>query len=246
MTALDLSSLTPAERRVLILLAEGHTAKSIAAEIGLSVNAVNERLREARRKVGVASSRELARALAAQESWDKQIGMAPASLEAAMLPPVGDASSGRRRLSKELVTMTVAALALTAALLAAQQKDLASVPSLYADPVQPAPTPATLHRELGAQSTDRAWAPAAERQLTDTYLTVVGVRKVKVTCKSSLCEVTGAIVPDQAPTTVEVLQTEPLLRSVRKRGFSDMPTFGVETSKDDSVDFVAYWRRSDH
>ena len=58
---IDLSRLNEAERRVLRLLAEGHTAKSIAAELATSPAAVNERLREARRKTGVGSSRELAR-----------------------------------------------------------------------------------------------------------------------------------------------------------------------------------------
>ena len=57
---MDLSRLNEAERRVLGLLAEGHTAKSIANTIGSTPAAVNERLREARRKTGVGSSRELA------------------------------------------------------------------------------------------------------------------------------------------------------------------------------------------
>ena len=70
------------ERRVLLLLARGHTAKSVANLSGMSVNAVNEHLRSARRKTGAASSRELARTLSdsaaqvSQESWDKFSGVA--------------------------------------------------------------------------------------------------------------------------------------------------------------------------
>ncbi len=60
----DLSRLSDAERRALLLLACGHTAKSAAAELGVSEGAVNERLREARRKTGVGSSRQLARLVA--------------------------------------------------------------------------------------------------------------------------------------------------------------------------------------
>lgn len=60
----DLSRLSDAERRALRLLAHGHTAKSAAVELGLSEGAVNERLREARRKTGVGSSRQLARLVA--------------------------------------------------------------------------------------------------------------------------------------------------------------------------------------
>jgi len=48
----DLSRLNDAERRVLLMLAEGHTAKSVANAIGSTPAAVNERLREARRKTG--------------------------------------------------------------------------------------------------------------------------------------------------------------------------------------------------
>ncbi len=65
----DLSRLSDAERRALLLLARGHTAKSAAAELGVSEGAVNERLREARRKTGVGSSRQLAR-LVADEGVD--------------------------------------------------------------------------------------------------------------------------------------------------------------------------------
>jgi DNA-binding CsgD family transcriptional regulator len=71
------SKLNDAERRILTLLAQGHTAKSIAAETGASLHSVNERLREARRKTGAGSSRELARLFAegGQEDCDKEIVM---------------------------------------------------------------------------------------------------------------------------------------------------------------------------
>ncbi|MBB3694799.1 hypothetical protein FHY05_003451 [Sphingomonas sp. BK580] len=46
---------------MLRLLLVGHDAKSIARTLGLSVHTVNDRLREARRKLGVSSSREAAR-----------------------------------------------------------------------------------------------------------------------------------------------------------------------------------------
>ena len=74
----DLSRLTDAERQVLRLLAQGHTAKSAATQLGLTEGAVNERLREARRKTGVGSSRELARLVGPPETWDKEIGVVPA------------------------------------------------------------------------------------------------------------------------------------------------------------------------
>jgi DNA-binding CsgD family transcriptional regulator len=65
------------ELEVLRLLAAGHTVKSIAAGLERSEASINERLREARRKTGVGSSRELARLLAEQKIWDRKIDLSP-------------------------------------------------------------------------------------------------------------------------------------------------------------------------
>ena len=62
-----LKSLSEREQDTLRLLLAGHDAKSIARDLGLSVYTVNDRLREARRKLGVSSSREAARLLAQAE-----------------------------------------------------------------------------------------------------------------------------------------------------------------------------------
>jgi DNA-binding CsgD family transcriptional regulator len=82
-----LSRLTKGEREVLRLLARGHDVKSAASELGVSAGAVNERLREARRKLGVSSSREAARILAADEgmpnsSVDMKFGVEARGAEA--------------------------------------------------------------------------------------------------------------------------------------------------------------------
>jgi len=76
------------ELEVLRLLAEGHTIKSIAAQLGRTEASINERLRDARRKTGVGSSRELARQLGAQKIWDKNpdLAMTSASAEASVQP----------------------------------------------------------------------------------------------------------------------------------------------------------------
>jgi DNA-binding CsgD family transcriptional regulator len=63
-----LDALTAKEKDALRLLLRGHDAKSSARELGLSVHTVNERLRDARRKLGVTSSREAARRLLAEEN----------------------------------------------------------------------------------------------------------------------------------------------------------------------------------
>lgn len=54
-------ALTEREKQTLRLMVRGHDAKSIARHLGLSVHTVNERLRDARRKLEVSSSREAAR-----------------------------------------------------------------------------------------------------------------------------------------------------------------------------------------
>lgn len=84
---LSIDALTEKEKDALRLLLRGHDAKSSALALGLSVHTVNERLREARRKLGTTSSREAARRLLAQEGdnphgapnnfGDKALGDAP-------------------------------------------------------------------------------------------------------------------------------------------------------------------------
>ena len=74
-------SLSEREIETLRLLLAGHDAKSVARTLGLSVHTVNDRLRDARRKLGVSSSREAARLIAKVEelgpqfSADKKIGV---------------------------------------------------------------------------------------------------------------------------------------------------------------------------
>jgi DNA-binding CsgD family transcriptional regulator len=56
-------ALTEKEKQTLRLIVRGHDAKSTARNLGLSVHTINERLRDARRKMAVSSSREAARLL---------------------------------------------------------------------------------------------------------------------------------------------------------------------------------------
>jgi DNA-binding CsgD family transcriptional regulator len=56
----DFWALTEREKQTLRLIVRGHDAKSIARSLDLSVHTINERLRDARRKMAVSSSREAA------------------------------------------------------------------------------------------------------------------------------------------------------------------------------------------
>ena len=67
-----LEALTGREKEVLRLIARGHDAKSTARHLDLSVHTVNERLRFARRKMVVTSSREAARILHDREEAHPQ------------------------------------------------------------------------------------------------------------------------------------------------------------------------------
>lgn len=62
------NTLSEREKQALRLVIAGHEAKSIARVLDLSVHTVNERLRDARRKLGASSSREAARMLAAADA----------------------------------------------------------------------------------------------------------------------------------------------------------------------------------
>lgn len=65
-------TLTEKEKQTLRLIVRGHDAKSSARHLGLSVHTVNERLRDAQRKLEVSSSREAARLLLEKEGGDPQ------------------------------------------------------------------------------------------------------------------------------------------------------------------------------
>ena len=83
-------ALTEKEKQTLRLMVRGHDAKSLARHLGLSVHTVNERLRDARRKLEVSSSREAARLVFRTEAEhpqnlaDKQMGEAPATAGVAL------------------------------------------------------------------------------------------------------------------------------------------------------------------
>lgn len=74
----NIDALTEKEKEALRLLLAGHDAKSSARELDISVHTVSDRLRQARRKMGVSSSREAARILGDAEGTIPQI-LAPTS-----------------------------------------------------------------------------------------------------------------------------------------------------------------------
>jgi DNA-binding CsgD family transcriptional regulator len=122
----SLTSLTDGEREVLRLLTVGHTVKSIAAHLGRSETSINERLRDARRKTGIGSSRELARLLDDQKIWDRKIDL---SAHGAMPnPPRSPRSVGRIRSKGTIIMLIALPLAAAGFIMVANSLDQAAFP----------------------------------------------------------------------------------------------------------------------
>lgn len=73
MTVAGIEALSEKEKQTLRLLLVGQDAKSIARHFDLSVHTINERLRDARRKLSVSSSKEAARLLRDAEGPNLEI-----------------------------------------------------------------------------------------------------------------------------------------------------------------------------
>ncbi|KQM28891.1 MULTISPECIES: helix-turn-helix domain-containing protein [unclassified Sphingomonas] len=118
-----IDTLTEKEKQTLRLIVRGHDAKSVAVTLGLSVHTINERLRDARRKLAVSSSREAARMLLAAEATPENLGDTRTGDDARGaandVEPAPDdgAAAARRRLpvliGVMLMTLALGLLALT-------------------------------------------------------------------------------------------------------------------------------------
>lgn len=154
--AIEPAKLNAKELEILRLLAEGHTVKSIAAGLDRSEASINERLREARRKTGVGSSRELARLLDAQKIWDRKIDLSspPSPTDSPDRPPHrhGPWSKGKMMM---LIALPLAAAGLLMTSIGALEDVVA--------PGSEAVVPAGASPLVGAWSLDLAQIPSAER-----------------------------------------------------------------------------------
>jgi DNA-binding CsgD family transcriptional regulator len=239
---IERSGLKEAERRVLRLLAEGHTAKSIATELGTSIAAVNERLREARRKTGIGSSRELARLLKTQENRDEQMGMAGLAAPAANLPSGAEV----RRPQTGVLMMIAFFLAVTAG----------TAVSLY----QPSDH-THLHAKLRVERPDRSWAEPTEKTIRARLMQISPIGRggnvLRVTCGVTLCEVAGTLAGEgrasnrQDPTlrldrAVADLQDKSLDRDLARLGLkNESSSFVSSESKSGGLTFFLYYSRAD-
>lgn len=237
----NLSVLNDGERTALVLLAQGHTAKSIAHLTGRSVTSVNERLREARRKTGIGSSRELARLLAAQENRDKQIGVAERPASAPIRDPEAAAPAAGSLIKGLLVMIPIALTAAAAFVLLAP-----GTPKVVQDAAFPGgATPADAHARLAAEPRDPVWAPQAETALRAQYETVPEIAaNLKVRCGTTLCEITArfALAPGADQNSVwQRLQAPPVTEDITPLRLKNSMT----GFSDGTLPFYAFWVRAD-
>jgi DNA-binding CsgD family transcriptional regulator len=256
----DLSRLNDAECRVLRLLAEGHTAKSIATELGTTPAAVNERLREARRKTGVGSSRELARLFKAQENRHEQIGVGrgrPA--EAALSQP--DAEPWRPRTGVfAMIALSVVAAAAAATLMSQAPATTNDIDPLIGEALPKFTDPSELHGKVRAEQRDAEWAPRMENAIRARLMSMPLIGKddnvLRVTCASTLCEIGGTLIAppskveredqnSQFNRTIKDLQVPPLTDDLARLGLKvEAGTFTGGKGKPDRTVFLLYYSRA--
>lgn len=120
--------LSEKEKQTLRLIVRGYDAKSLARHLEISVHTVNERLRQARRKMAVSSSREAARRLLEEEGEThnslayNEIGDAgEARAEGQRANSLSDNQRTRRRLVFTIGGITAMSLLLATAALSIMQ-----------------------------------------------------------------------------------------------------------------------------
>ena len=142
-------TLTEREKQALRLMGRGHDAKSMASHLGLSVHTVNERLRAARRKLAVSSSREAARRLLDSEpdspnsSGHRILGEAGPHLSPAQQPAAID---GRGRTHRPLWVIAGVVIMSIIIGIAALMLQPQAVPAAAEPPAQASPAPARIVR----------------------------------------------------------------------------------------------------
>jgi len=164
-------ALTEKEKQTLRLIVRGHDAKSIARSLDLSVYTINERLRDARRKMAVSSSREAARLLLDVEGdgnnslGDTKIG------EAATRPGVNEEMTSLRSVPRQRrvlrSTFGVFAMTLILGFLA-----LAAFPQVTAP--TPAPTAAAEAPDPAIVETARQFLALGDQSRWDDSYALTG------------------------------------------------------------------------
>lgn len=253
-----LDRLTPGEREVLTMLARGHTAKTIATSLGLSVAAVNERLRGARRRTGAGSSRELARRLAQQnrDEFSELAATVEPAFRSGEPAPKGRWNTRRNVMLASAALATALALALTPQFAGQVQQAAPDRTGPEADilaRLSSGPTPQQLRDRLRAEPRDDSWATRTEAGIRERYRgTPAAARSfesLSVTCGATLCEVIGwtrsGATSDDVRMVVDEVQSGELNTSIEQLGLTVSSSSFTSASNDpDGMAFVAYLERA--
>jgi DNA-binding CsgD family transcriptional regulator len=257
--SVDLDRLNDAELGVLRLLAQGHTAKSIANALGSTPASVNERLREARRKTGVGSSRELARLLRAQENRHEQMGVGRSGTPTTISSRL-DAEPWRPQMGVyAMLTFFLIAAAGAAALMLQAQPTNNSIDPLIGAPIVSVPDTAALHAKARREPRDLAWAARMETAIRERAMQIPVIGKngnvLRVTCATTLCEIAGTITWPSPPPKVydpklpqneaqRALQDAPFTDDLTKLGLNEVAGAFISGKTPSTSAFLLYWSRA--
>lgn len=156
--AAGIQALTEKEKETLRLLVSGYDAKSMARHLGLSVHTVNERLRDARRKLAVSSSREAARQLRDIEHRHPEILGDKALGEAAAAPGMEELAASAEAPRTVRPSGWIAGAVVMSFGLA-----LLAFASLSGSADTPAAAPATAPAESAAVAAARGWLALVDK-----------------------------------------------------------------------------------
>ncbi|MDP2764622.1 MAG: helix-turn-helix transcriptional regulator [Brevundimonas sp.] len=252
-----LDRLTPGEREVLVMLARGHTAKTIATSLGLSVAAVNERLRGARRRTGAGSSRELARLLAQQnrDEFSELAATGGPVLRAGEPAPKGRWNTRRNVMIASAALAAVLAATMAPGLLSPAQQaapDRSGPEAAIIARLSAGPNPQQLRDRLQAEERDEAWAPRIEAGIRERYgrlpVATRSLERLSVACRSTLCEVVGrtrsGATSDDITAVLAEVQSGELNDSIEQLGLQiSASSFTAATGSPQGVVFVAHLQR---
>lgn len=170
-------ALTEKEKQTLRLIVRGHDAKSVARSLGLSVHTINERLRDARRKMAVSSSREAARLLFESEGGEPapptpelfgDRGIGEAAGQETVDQGITPISGAGRIIRPPWIVIGVLLMTLALGLLA-----LATLPQVAS---APSPKPATTDVKPNAEVVDaaRQWLALVDQDRWDDSYRATG------------------------------------------------------------------------
>ena len=183
------AQLTAREKQTLRLIVRGHDAKSIARHLDLSVHTINERLRDARRKMAVSSSREAARMLFEQE------GDTPESRVPERIGEAAEATTAQTEATPEgsgIRSFVLAGIAIGVSVMT-----LALAVFLLAAPAQqpPAPTvvPYTAATTAVVEASARQWLTLLDQGRWDDSWSATGASFRKLNTRQVWAEVSDKV-----------------------------------------------------